>query len=324
MLSRSSFHPSNKSCQFYKSTVVTIGYNKSVFSTDLAQAREKGVKYSGLPTLSAQNRLGKLLLVCCLFLLSLPSFGETATPTITLYHYNPESYSGRSLVLKSTFDRYFESTKHLTMQPVEDKATFHNIVKQESPHLYIVSDWDFRQLSKLNPNLTPYLRGQKDGGKHFLKFLVATNGISSVKKDKRPTLAISGSQQYTLHILNNMDYRDQTNPIKNPRFLTVPKDIDALLAVSFGLADAALATENNVEKLSHLYQKEYQQLQILGVSKPQNRMVVALDKNHLKRLQRALEIIEAMDTSQEGKLGLNLLGLDGWKKLHSANGRLPQ
>lgn len=279
------------------------------------------MKHSGQRTHPIHNQLKHWLVWLCLLFLPLTLAAETnQSATITVYHYNPESYSGRSLVLKSTFDRYFETSKLLQMQPVEEKQTFHNVVIEQKPHLYIVSDWDFQQLKKLNPNITPYLRGKKNGDSYFLKYLVSSTN-KNTNNLLRPTLAISGSKEYTQFILNSMNYQDGASPLKNPRHLPVPKDIDALLAVSFGLADAALATENNVEKLSQLYQKEYQQLQILGVSEPQKRMVVAIDKHHYKSLKRALEIIEAMDTNNEGKLSLNLLGLDGWQRLPANAGR---
>lgn len=268
--------------------------------------------------------------IMLLGLLLLPALFPTLTsaqpknePSVVVYHYNPESHGGRSLVLKNTFDHYFQSKGNLQLQPVEDKSAFHEIVGKTEAHLYIVSHWDFQQLAKTNADLTPYFRGRKSSSDTFRKLLVSASPAITKNPNQRPTIAISGSQEYVQNILKNMIYEKRLAEINHPRFLSVPKDIDALLAVSFGLADAALATENNVEKLSQLYVKEYQQLTILGTSQPQKRMVVVVNKRHLDTLKEALDIIEAMDKNHEGKLGLNLLGLDSWKKL-PRNGRSGQ
>ena len=83
------------------------------------------------------------------------------------------------------------------------------------------------------------------------------------------------------------------------------------------MADTALAADSSFEKLSLLYRNEFQQLEILGTSQPQQRLVVVVRNEHQQQLQTALEALETMDQSSEGKLGLNLLGLDEWTQINS-------
>ncbi|AUM11997.1 PhnD/SsuA/transferrin family substrate-binding protein [Ketobacter alkanivorans] len=230
--------------------------------------------------------------------------------TITVYHYNPESQSDRSLVLKNTFDRYFQAHHNVQLQPVDDRDTFQQQIKQDTPSLYIMSDWHYRQLASNSPRLVPYLRGLKNGQDTFFKLLVGKGPLTS----QRATISVSGTDDYVTTLLQEMRFTGAglTRP---PRLLTVPKDIDALLAVGFGLADAALTTESSFEKLSLLYRNEYQQLKILGRSTPQKRLVVVLIDHHQTAVQPALDALEHMNQTKEGRLGLNLLGLDEWTRL---------
>jgi len=250
-----------------------------------------------------------ILLRLCVALILLCSANLRAE-TLTIYHYNPESHSDRNLVLKNTFDRYFQTKYNIELQPVEQRDTFQQLVSQDNPSLFIMSDWHYRQLVSSLPKLTPYLRGLNDKQDTFHKLLVGKPQAST----QRMTIAVSGTEAYVASILQEMTFTPGPPP-KQTRLLTVPKDIDALLAVSFGLADAALATEDSFEKLSQLYRNEYQQLQILGRSKPQKRLVVVGIDNQLPAVKFALDALEEMDQTRDGRLGLNLLGLDEWTRL---------
>lgn len=269
------------------------------------------------PQLKISDKTGwaaRLVLLCLALLLLWPI--NTNADTLTVYHYNPESHSDRNLVLKNTFDRYFQRSNNIQLQPVEDRATFQQLIAKGTVGLFIMSDWHYRQLASSNPGLMPYLRGLKGNKDTFRKLLL---GKPPIPREKI-TIAVSGTEDYVRTILKEMTFSGSPPP-KQSRLLTVPKDIDALLAVSFGLADAALATEDNYEKLSHLYKKEYQQLTILGRSEPQKRLVVVAIKQHLPAVQLALDALENMDQSQDGRLGLNLLGLDKWTRLTTTHNK---
>lgn len=272
-------------------------------------------------TSSAVTPAWLLVRLCAALLLlwSMAWSSASHADTITIYHYNPESHSDRNLVLKNTFDRYFQINHNIQLQPVDDRIAFQSLIEHDTASLFIMSDWHYRQLANSNTELVPYLRGLKNGQDTFYKLLVGKAPLTTPKA----TIAVSGTGDYVNTLLEEMRIADPTR-IRQPRLLMVPKDIDALLAVGFGLADAALATESSFEKLSLLYQNEYQQLQVLGRSSPQKRLVVVFIKRHQAAVQLALDALENMNQSKEGRLGLNLLGLDEWTRLTTArNGRQP-
>ena len=234
--------------------------------------------------------------------------GSLHAQTITVYHFNPESHSDRNLVLKNTFDQYFQVSHNIQLQPVDDRETFKLLIEEEPLSLFIMSDWQLHQLEAKSVGLTPYLRGLKDHKDTFRKLLIGKGPLTP----DNATIAVSGADDYVYSLLGEMDLNTPPLPLEQLRLLTVPKDIDALLAVSFGMANAALATETSYEKYELLYRNEHQQLRILGTSQPQKRLVVALFKQHLPALKVALDALLHMDQSPDGQLGLQLLGLDEW------------
>lgn len=251
----------------------------------------------------------RLLQAACVLLFLL--CGTTHADTITIYHFNPESHSDRNLVLKNTFDRYFQANHNIQLQPVDDLSSFEDIITAGNQNVYIMSHWHFLQLAKSHPNLAPKLQGTKDGKNTYRKLYIGKQPLPN----GRITIAVSGAERYVNTILKQMNFNESQPPLENFRLLKVPKDIDALLAVSFGMADAALASDSSYEKLSLLYRNEYQQLEVLGTSKPQQRLVVVLMNQYQTSLQHVLDALETMDQTSNGKLGLNLLGLDEWTRL---------
>ena len=256
------------------------------------------------------------LVLCSLWLMPIASRADArSSEPITVYHYNPESHNDRNLVLKNTFDRYFGSRLNMQLQPVEDRKAFQQLVEKSKEAIFIMSDWHYHQLASANRLLVPCLRGLEDGKDTFRKLLIGNSPNLLQKKNTGITLAVSGPQGYVDTLLANMQINTNPVTLNNAKYLTVPKDIDALMAVSFGLADAALASEVSFEKLSQLNQEAYKNLQVLGRSTPQKSLVVVVNRENLLKLQPALDAIASMPQSPDGKLGLNLMGLDKWKRL---------
>lgn len=275
--------------------------------TEAVDYVQQQIDNPGIPTITA----ARLLQVFCVLVLLLcnAAMGDT----ITIYHFNPESHSDRNLILKNTFDLYFQARYNIQLQPVEDQGSFEQLITSGGHNLFIMSHWRYHQLVKAHPDLTPRLQGIKDGKNTFRKLLIGKQPLPK----GRMTIAVSGTERYVQTLLQQMSFNDSTLGSKPFRLLKVPKDIDALLAVSFGMADTALAADSSFEKLSLLYRNEFQQLEILGTSQPQQRLVVVVRNEHQQQLQTALEALETMDQSSEGKLGLNLLGLDEWTQINS-------
>ncbi|MCP5205570.1 MAG: PhnD/SsuA/transferrin family substrate-binding protein [Hahellaceae bacterium] len=237
-----------------------------------------------------------------------------AEEKLTIYFYNPETSINRNVVLKNTLDAYLHSQGDYQFQPVDNADVFEQLVVNDRSALFVMSSWQFEQLTT-RASIVPVLRGRKEGRDTYRKLLVRDSQSKSALRLAGMTIATSGSESYSRSILRTMFPEDSAANVAKVNILVVPKDIDALMAVGFGLADAAMATELSLEKLSMLYRSQHQKLEIVGQSQPLKRLLVVSPQNPTLRLSQALQAVEVMPESEKGRTGLSMLGLDGWQRV---------
>ncbi|MCG8316859.1 MAG: PhnD/SsuA/transferrin family substrate-binding protein [Pseudomonadales bacterium] len=252
-----------------------------------------------------------LTLVSVISLWSAPVFGQETT----LYFYNPEVSTTRNSVLKDTFDAYLSSKGDFKLQPVADRETFNGLMRDRKKDVFILSDSHFTEFSVSHPGYLTYLRGLKDGKNTYRKMLLAKRDIFSKGYKSRATIASAASESDSRKVLQQILPGLKREQLDAVSFLIVPKDIDALLSVGFGLSDSALASEESLEKLSSLYKNQYQQLQVLGTSKPLKRLVAVVPAKSTTQQQTLVQALYQMDKESMGQLALKLLGLDGWANI---------
>jgi ABC-type amino acid transport substrate-binding protein len=127
------------------------------------------------------------------------------------------------------------------------------------------------------------------------------------------SLATSGNEEYSRSILSDIYSQESVDQFSSLNILTVPKDIDALMAVGFGLADAALTTKSSLDKLSTLYQQQNQALHIIGESHSLKRLAVVFKQIPQAEHRQIQFILRQMAKDKKGKRGLSMLGLDDWR-----------
>jgi len=235
-----------------------------------------------------------------------------ASEHLTIYFYNPEINITRNAVLKNTFDLYLETQGAYQFQPVDNKETFEALIKNKHNAIFMMSNWHYLQLKK-----TPIfhasklvLRGIKNGKDTYHKILV---GKQSKLDLQTMSLATSGNEEYSRSVLNGIYSKRSIDQFSSLNILAVPKDIDALMAVGFGLADAALTTRSSLEKLSTLYKQQNQALHILGESHALKRLAVVFKQVPQAKQHQIQSTLIQMKKSKKGKRGLNMLGLDDWQ-----------
>jgi hypothetical protein len=267
--------------------------------------------FSFLPDLLLQSCVTAIFSLLVLFGWS---GGVWAQEKLTIYFYNPETSINRNVVLKNTLDAYLSTQGDIQFQPVDNAEVFEQLVVNERSALFMMSSWQFEQLTD-RVSLSPVLRGVKEGRDTYRKLLVRVGLGQSALVLSGLTVATSGSEGYSRSILQSMFPYEPAEVLASVNILVVPKDIDALMSVGFGLADAAMATELSLEKLSTLYRKQHQNLEIVGQSQPLKRLLVVSPQNQTLRLSRALRAIALMPESEKGRTGLSMLGLDGWQRI---------
>ena len=256
----------------------------------------------------------RILLFQALLLFSVTGGLTHATPTenIIIYFYNPEINITRNAVLKNTFDLYLETQGAYQFQPVDNKETFEALIKDKKNAIFMMSNWHYLQLKKtrLLQTSSLVLRGTKNGNDTYHKILVG----KQTKLDLQTmSLATSGNIEYSRSVLSDIYSKQSIDQFSSLQVLEVPKDIDALMAVGFGLADAALTTKSSLNKLSILYKQQNQPLLILGESQAQKRLAVVFKQIPQAEHHKIQSILKQMAKNKKGQRGLHMLGLDDWR-----------
>lgn len=241
----------------------------------------------------------------------------TATSEYTICFYNPETNINNFASLKIEFDTYLSSLGHYQFQPFSDKDTFEKFIAKKRNCVFLISSWHFKNLSGKYP-MEPVLVGVLNGKSTQRKILLAKENIKNLDLLKGGKVASAGSKDYTRNILIQMLGEKKRGIANDLRILTVPKDIDALMAVGFGMAESALASESSLAKLSTINPKQYKMMKQLAVSEETLLHIVAIPKECDKNVEELVRIIKEMETNLDGKQKLKMLGMDGWKRLNES------
>ncbi len=240
----------------------------------------------------------------------------SAETPLTIYFYNPEININRNSILKHKFDQFLASFGNYQFQPVNDQATFEQLVKNEPDALFMMSSWLFHSL-KDEITLQAQLVGMKNGSAYYKKLLVVDKNTSTSNITDL-TIASAGSKKYSLAVLKGMQSGHNLTPANADQLLIVPKDVDALLAVGFGMAQAALCTEDSFEQLNTLYKNQYDQLKVIGRSQVFPRLTVVASNKPSDIQDQLLTLIDQMSDTPTGKIPLSILGLDSWTHIENA------
>lgn len=260
-----------------------------------------------------------VLIACMLLLIGGPiSYAEPEANAVldgdTLYFYNSEANINNYASLKIAFDTYLSKLGAFRFQPFSNKDIFEKTLLEKQDGGFLLSSWHYRILQK-KVSLTPVLVGVSHGKSTQRKVLSAKKQISEVELLKGGKIASAANEAYTRTLLSQILGEKSEEILAQVKLILVPKEIDALMAVGFGMADAALTTEDSLEDLSRINQKQYSMLNRLGASEKEFLTLAVVPKKTARNADALLEILEGMSQAPEGESRLRMLGLDGWRKL---------
>ena len=237
----------------------------------------------------------------------------------TIFFFSPETNVNNYGALKSEFDSYFSTVGTLKFQPFSSRTHFEAFLAKRPDGLFLMSSWHYQQLvqkDEWNPVLVGVLKG-KTTQKHLL---FAPKELKSVRELGNLTIAASGSREFSETLLREILGEDADVIMETIEILVVPKDIDALMAIGYGVAGAAIATENGVKKLSQINPKQLELLHPLGVGPDSLLPVVVVHQDaSMAVLQKIITILQKMGAEAEGRQRLKMLGLDGMIRLAPAH-----
>ncbi len=229
-----------------------------------------------------------------------------------MYFYSPELNVGSYVPLKIAFDSYLSDFGDYQFQPFKDKDILEKYVNTKSDGIILVSSWYYTMI-RGKTKLKPIMVGVSKGKTVQKRVLVASKQAGSVDNLRGSQISASGTQEYNREFLKHI-LGDKKDILDSIRILIVPKDIDALMSISFGLTDFAITTDTSLEKLSAINKRMYNSLVVLKYS--ENIMLPLIlvpadfdDKEFIR-------LIEGMENDPKGLQVLKMLGLDKFRRLN--------
>ena len=250
-----------------------------------------------------------------------PNHATMAGAGITIYFFSPETNINNFSSLKGEFDSFFAGVGHHKFQPFRDRESFETALKDYRPGLFLMSSWHYSQL----PDKTrwePVLIGTLKRLTTQRHVLCSKKAVESLPALSGRTIASAGTREFTLNLLLQILGRDQLPLVNSLNVLTVPKDIDALMAVGFGVAQAAVTTESGLDKLFQTNPKQHEQLRALATGPESLLPVVVAPADAGADCQALISVLQSMAADPEGRQRLRMLGLEGWQPVEEAQRKL--
>ncbi|NBR85139.1 MAG: hypothetical protein EB141_08280 [Verrucomicrobia bacterium] len=256
-----------------------------------------------------------VLAVVCLGGPFLRRTGAQATGA-TIHFYSPETNINNFGALKSEFDGFFASAGGHKFQPYSDRAAFEKALAGNAG-LFLLSSWHYPQLAAKaawQPRLIGQLR-EKSTQRHVL---CAKQAVANVAALKGARVVSAGNTAFTLSLLADLLGPSQRTLITEQNILPVPKDMDALMTVDLGAAQAAVTTESGLDKLAKINPKQHQALVQLAKGPERLLPIIIAPTQPDAATQALLKVLTDMGRDAEGQQRLRLLGLDAFAPITDA------
>ena len=217
-----------------------------------------------------------------------------------------------SLALTNIFSTFLSHVNpDSSFQIVQDTQALSALLKDPSTHFAIVtSDYLASDAGRaLRPVLVPSNHGDVfyrkillDAGKNTLSSLSGKNiAVSSLAVD-RDKSAVKAELE--------------TIGVPDPVIVPVPKDIDALLALSFGQVDAALVTPASIDVLKQVNPQAAAGYRSLGETQRKLRSPLCILKANVEssEVEAMVAALHKMSSLPEGRELMRQLSFDGWQR----------
>ncbi|MFC1617075.1 PhnD/SsuA/transferrin family substrate-binding protein [Candidatus Margulisiibacteriota bacterium] len=247
-----------------------------------------------------------LLLVIILFIL--PTLIWSGSK---VYFYIPEANIHDYSLIKNVFGAYLAKFGDLNFQPHSNESIFKKAIKKEKNGIFIMSSWLFNKLNTDN-QLKPVFVMETDDGVTTKEVLVVKNTTSIKHLLSGGVLATSRCKVYVRHILEELFPGKDISKIK---IIVVPRDMDALVSVEFGMSLASITSNDSYKKLKTINKTSYQHLKVLAKTKKMLRPIVVVNNNNKNDNKNIYKMLVNMSEDNDSKMLLDLMSFKRWKQI---------
>jgi ABC-type amino acid transport substrate-binding protein len=249
-------------------------------------------------------------------LLSVPAFAQ-AEP-VRLFYFSPDFSPGNLSVLTQAADAYFrESKAEARFQAFVRFEDFEREVAAQKPEFVVVPDWA-NGTDCLGIELSALAKPQRGGESTGRKALVARPKVRSVADIPEGSIAATVTPSGVTPG-SALERIQREHP--GVRIISVPKEIDALLAVAFGQVDAAFVSTGQFGLLAGVSPKLGADLKEIGYSESTPfPMIYATAYATTEQIDDVRTAVSNVASTGSGKRLIGLLGYDEWVLVDAAEG----
>ncbi len=259
------------------------------------------------PALSYRTAFRGFIILFSVFFVIVPVL---CAPPVFFCFYSAETSVNNFKSLKMEFDQYLADKGQFTFQPFSERETFERFIKKRTDCLLLLSSPHF-QILQSELDLQPLLTGTADGRVIQRRILVGKGKTASLNGAERGRVASAGSVEHTRLILALL--APEGGFAESVRILRVPKDIDALMSVGFGMSRWAVATSRSLDRLKAVNPVLYNELKILAEGAPTRLLIAAAPRGVPVSKPPAAAVLMGMNNDPAAKRALKMLNLDGFR-----------
>ncbi len=225
-----------------------------------------------------------------------------------LLYFDPDANHQAIVAIQNIVSSYLQARGvTLVFQPVQRRAKFNELLSGGKPMAAIVAS---TVLKDIKPNRLRILLVPTSGGSMYYRKRLVDRSVSGSFVGKTIATAMSDSsaesQQRALQ-----DFR-KAGVLPNVTLIPVAKDIDGLLALSFGQVDGAVVTQSSIDVLKRLNPAAAANIRIVYETSDILRSPLVsfgLSTEYEKKLTDAFA---DMARDPRGLQALQIMGFDGW------------
>ncbi|MCC6810434.1 MAG: PhnD/SsuA/transferrin family substrate-binding protein [Deltaproteobacteria bacterium] len=230
-----------------------------------------------------------------------------------IVYFDPDANHQAIVNTISLFNDFLnEANLGLVFQPVSTASSLHDLVAGNQAEFAILSANVLRNSKSLN--LAPILVPSSGGDIYYRKSLVdAGGGTPDDLEGKGVAVTVSGGDTASAaqQILEGL--RNAGHHVKSISVIPVSKDVDALLALSFGQVAAALVTDKSVEVLKRINPSAAAGLRTIFQTQPILRSpLCSVGAVSIARKKQLSDAFKKMAASRAGGRAMQTMGFDQW------------